>query len=181
MPRKDTEPSKAAQRLAEELKRLADDPDHPLRKIGGVNPPDDHPLRKINRELANLPEDHPFQKMFRDAQRAAQRLAERDELERRKLEAKANTAVKKKTKPPLKILHLDEALNALEVARRNDPGLRTSLKAAANWIMTDKKHGVRVLDIDEGREVPLSDTHRRTLERRILDRFPDTGRKRGSR
>jgi hypothetical protein len=59
--------------------------------------------------------------------------------------------------------------------------LRSSLKAAANWIMTNKKHPVRVLYNDKCREVPLSDTQRRTLERRILDRFPDTGRKRGSR
>ena len=149
MPRKDIGLSKAAQRIAEDLKRLADS-DHPLRKLSRVTFPDGHPIRKFGRELANLPDDHPLREIGRKLQQLGRRQAELRELEAKKL-------VKKKTKPPLGILHLDDALDALATARRKKPALR-SPKAAFHWIQTflSDEYGVKV-----------SDSQQRTIERRI--------------
>jgi hypothetical protein len=150
MPRKDIGPSKAAQRLAEDLKRLAD-PNHPLRKIGYdlASLPDDHPLRKI-RELANLSEDHPLRKMARELQQLAQQ--RRRELETKKF-------AKKKTRPLLEIPHLDEALKALDAARAKDKKLYKP-KAGARHVMTFLKNKHRVV---------VPDNRQRTIERRIAD------------
>jgi hypothetical protein len=154
MPRKDISLSKAAQRIAEDLKRLADS-DHPLRKLSRVTFPDDHPIRKFGRELANLPEDHPLRKMSRDAQR----LAELREQQRRELKAKKR-AKKKKTRPPVEIPHLDAALKDLAAARAKDKKLHKP-KAGAQHVMTFLKNKHRVV---------LPDSQQRTIERRIADR-----------
>jgi hypothetical protein len=141
MPRKDPEASKAAQRIAEDLKRLAN-PDHPVRKISLANLPD------------NLGENHPLRKMGRDARR----LAELRERQQRELAAKKRA--KKKTRPPVEIPHLDEALAALDLVRTEDRSLRDSPKAAAGWVMKFlAKHGSKV-----------PESQQRTIERRIAGR-----------
>lgn len=107
----------------------------------------------MKQQLRALPADHLLLKTGRELQQWM-----KGELERRN--AKPPVA-KKKTKPPKIILHLDEALDALAVARRDKPRLRTSLKAAAFFVMTF---------LAMNHSVVVNDSERRTIERRITKR-----------
>jgi hypothetical protein len=82
------------------------------------------------------------------------------EQEQRKLEAKQR--VKKTTKPQVDIPHLDEALDALAIARREKAVLRTKPKAAIQWVRKFLRDKFKVV---------LEDNKQRTLGRRIADRF----------